>query len=150
MTRLFATISASILLALVVGCGDNAVAPPELAPTLAWSAHGSPQFLAISPDGNTLVAHMGTQIGFFYASTGDSLARTVIDRCCGCGCLITPSNVAMSPDGKEVAAGATSILYLINSPSGAIRDTIATGSFSLTDCVSYGPDGSLYVLSQFG
>lgn len=144
--------SVAVLLALAAtGCGDKTVAPQGIRPIVSWRTHGSPESIAISHDGNILAVHMGTRVMFYRAASGDSLSDAPI-YWCPYSCVLSPSNVAFSPNDSEVAAGATSQLFFIGAPSGVLRDSVAVGyPFTLFTGVEYDPMGRfVYVMTQLG
>lgn len=152
MNRPLAALCMLILGLAAAGCSVTATSNTDgPSPTVAWAPTGSPESIAISPDGKTIASRLGTKVLFFDSATGDSVGGVRLDAGCGCD-VTTPSNVAFSPDGKQVVAGILSDLYLIDVPSGAIDDTLAVGEPFLPEihCVSFGPDGRVYVNTQRG
>jgi WD40 repeat protein len=151
MTRPLAALFLLLLGLVAAGCSESvAPNPGNPAPIVEWAPNGSPENIAISPDGTTIAARLATEVVFYKAATGDSLGGIELRPFCGCD-EYTPANVAFSPDGKQVAAGILSDLYLIDVPDGTIRDTLAVGEpFMPAHCLSFGSDGLVYVNTQRG
>jgi YVTN family beta-propeller protein len=113
-------------------------------PTVGAPGYLSPSGMAIAPDGKTAVVVNKTGKSVFLVSLPDGsiTKKTALKQ--------EPSSVAISPDGKlaYVTAGiADGELYLIETDSLKIKNTVSLGHTPVSPCVS--PDGkTLYVCNR--